>query len=322
MEAVTPNIICDPKLVESVMDIIIRGHAREGDLRLFNEYHSDADRIYDRYPVTDRNDHGFEGEFEALNHKFFGRLGLLDLVRESLNEYPAIAERVEKVVIKKSLIMDRTGADLVNRTVNFTLTADLFEDPSYLKKFMRHELMHVMDMLDESFGYEGSMPGENPAEEFIVSRRYGVIWDIYITSRLERMGKESALDKEGCMMQFEGCYADLPVIERRGSFEALWQAESLTHRQIAEMAGDAGKLLEISIPAGDEVFDRGGKTGRIHLAGALCPICRFPTHRWFADEAIEKEVRDLIVEDLPVWNPGDGACERCIEVYKLKAGRW
>lgn len=329
----TITIICDPKLTEGVVQLLLRQREQAGEMSLSKEYHRMSEEIYDRYPISERNDPTFDEEFETLNYKFFERRGFLDLIREALNEYPVIGEKVGEVVIKKTYIRDKAEANLAGRiisddergelkVINLTLSVDLFEDLPYLRKFLRHELMHVIDMLDESFGYEDTKLGESPAEELIIYRRYGAIWDTYINSRLIKMGKETTSDKDGCRIEFEGCYGGLPPKERLGCFEGIWQTERLTHRQILEMTRDVEKLREIAVAVSDEAMDEASKKKRVHLPGSICPMCRFPTHHWVDGEAIDKEVIDLILKDLPNWNPADGACERCVEVYKLRAGKW
>lgn len=330
------NIICDPRLVEGVVRLMMRLREQTGDMSISDDYYREADAIYNKYPLEERSNRAFDEEFESLNYRFFIRCGLLDLIKRVLDEYPIISEEVGEIVIKKAYIREKSEANLVDRriiddkkgelkVVNISLSEDLFEDLSYLEKFLRWEVMHVVDMLDKSFGYEDTKFGESPAEEFIVRQRYGVMWNMYINSRLIRMGRETPFDKDLCRLEFYRCYAGLSAKEMFGCFEGLWQADRLTHRQIVEMVGDVERLLSISTAVKDETAVEAGKAKRVHLSGSLCPICRFPTYHWVDAEDIDKNIMELILKDLKglsSWNPEDGACERCVEVYKLKAGKW
>jgi len=60
----------------------------------------------------------------------------------------------------------------------------------------------------------------------------------------------------------------------------------------------------------------------IHLPGSPCPLCKFPTYNWVDDpESIcDEMVIEAIQIDFPDWESKDGACDRCVEVYELRAG--
>jgi hypothetical protein len=60
----------------------------------------------------------------------------------------------------------------------------------------------------------------------------------------------------------------------------------------------------------------------IHLQGSPCPLCKFPTYNWVDDpESIcDEMVIEAIQIDFPDWESKDGGCDRCIEVYELRAG--
>ncbi len=57
------------------------------------------------------------------------------------------------------------------------------------------------------------------------------------------------------------------------------------------------------------------------MPGFPCPLCRFPTYSWVEDldENLETYVLDFIRENHPGWDTMYGACDRCVEVYKLRA---
>jgi hypothetical protein len=57
------------------------------------------------------------------------------------------------------------------------------------------------------------------------------------------------------------------------------------------------------------------------MPGFPCPLCRFPTYSWVEDMGtkVEPYVLDFIRENHPGWDVDFGACDRCVEVYKLRA---
>ena len=63
-----------------------------------------------------------------------------------------------------------------------------------LTRYCRHELMHIHDMLDPTFGYDpDTRVGQNPGEETLILHRYRMLWNISVDSRLTVMGKEPML---------------------------------------------------------------------------------------------------------------------------------
>jgi hypothetical protein len=90
-----------------------------------------------------------------LNLRWFVRLGLHHPVEEAIEERAELAGRVVQVRV-----------------------------------LLRHELMHVADMLDPAFGYERSLPtsDDGPSADNIVRDRYRVLWDVTIDGRLARAG--------------------------------------------------------------------------------------------------------------------------------------
>ncbi len=53
--------------------------------------------------------------------------------------------------------------------------------------------------------------------------------------------------------------------------------------------------------------------------GTRCPLCHFPTHiksdvNLSASAAIIEEIKN----DFPLWNPQEGLCRQCFEMYSSK----
>ena len=134
------------------------------------------------------------------------------------------------------------------KNIGMKIRSEHFFDPPNLRRQLRHEFMHVSDMIDEKFGYTyDRLPQvSSPVEENIIRDRYRIIWDIYIDSRLIRQGKETVSDKENQHREFEALYLKIPYSQREVIFENLWGAENLTHHDILDMANDARKVLELA----------------------------------------------------------------------------
>ena len=138
-------------------------------------------------------------------------------------------------------------------------------------------------------------------------------------ARLARDGIVSAMPKEARYREFDNFYRKVPDKQRRGIFEGIWQTEKFTHEELLSMATDLESLMSKYVDdseIGEEERDY------IHLQGSPCPLCKFPTYNWVDDpESIcDEMVIEAIQIDFPDWESKDGGCDRCIEVYELRAG--
>ncbi|MCF6157918.1 MAG: hypothetical protein E3K32_04955 [wastewater metagenome] len=313
------NLEFDPGLIEEVIFRELKIREERGDFTLTEEYHSLTDPIYDNFPLDERS-----AEFKKIDWNFFKKLGFLDFFKVAFDEFPEFKEKVVGGVVAKAKGTFDEGAsltkgpneDVTQKRVVLRILSDHFQDLAYLKKLVNHELMHVSDMLCESFAYKDEYLGCNPMEENIIKERYSVFWDIFVDSRLIRKGKDTISDREGRFLEFQSLYKKIPIEVKAAIFDVLWQDEHLTHDRILELAKDVNKVMKIAegLPV-DEQMQNIKKT---LLPGAQCPLCQFRTYNWV--ENIENEAYTIegIKKDFPDWNPEDGVCDRCVEVYRVR----
>lgn len=322
-----------PALLQEVIDSFVEKTEREGDPTYYKEFHELADPIYEKFSLDDR-----EPEFKKLYQYLFGIWGFSDIIRDAFNEFPNLMERVGIVLVKGVLKEDQEGVDVLRKWgsveqdlakefeakgqkgVGIKLIPRRFYDPA-LTRYCRHELTHVSDLLDQTFGYDpDTKVGQNPGEETLVLQRYRVLWCLNIDSRLQRAGKESMLGKDDRFKEFRSWYRKISPAQLKSVFEGLWQTESLTHSELVEMATDTLRVMDRAVDIeGGEVPETQNKV--MLMPGFPCPLCRFPTYSWVEDMAtmVEKHVLDFIRENHPGWDVQYGACDRCVEVYKLRA---
>src|SRR6185369_11097288 len=190
-----------------------------------------------------------------------------------------------------------------------------------LTRYCRHELMHISDMLYPVFGYDpDTKVGLNPGEETLILHRYRILWSLSIDSRLVSAGKEPMLRKEDRFKEFRSWYRKIPALQLKSVFEGLWQTSFFTHSELIEMATDTLRVMDRAVDVeGGEVPETENKV--MLMPGFPCPLCRFPTYSWVEDmeNKIETYVLDFIRENHPGWDVEFGACDRCVEVYKLRA---
>lgn len=301
------NIRFQPQLLEEVVLIELRKQEEQGNFSLFEEYHELADPIYERFPIEERDQ-----QFEKLHLKFFLRLGLGEELKKVLAEFPLLDDF--DVLARRALLPGEEKADLRTtgglKSVEIKLLPALFLDGDRLQRKLRHELMHLSDMLDGDFGYrtEGKL-SSHPVEDRIIKGTYSLVWDIYVDGRLTRAGRETIGGREERAEEFDSLYQELPLSSRSAAFEALWNAEGLTHTEILGMAKDPSQLLQRAGLSADR---------KVTILGSPCPFCSFPTYSWADLGGVDNNVLALIKQDFPAWEAGKGACARCLELYQAK----
>ena len=243
-----------------------------------------------------------------------------DLARE-------FEERIKEVTVKRAINKVDEGSNVLNRVsgnplIEMRVLASRFSNPEEaqeLDAFLIQEFMHAKDMVDPEFDYEDAFIPGNPSVKNLITARFRLLWNMYVDSRLGRMGVVASIPKEGRYREFDNFYRKVPEKQRKGIFEGLWKTEKLTHEELLSMATDLDTLMSKYVDPG-EMTDE--DKDYIHLQGSPCPLCKFPTYNWVDDpESIcDEMVIEAIQIDFPDWESRDGACDRCVEVYELRAG--
>ena len=243
-----------------------------------------------------------------------------DLARE-------FEERIREVIVKRAINKVDEGSNVLNRVsgnpiIEMRVLASRFSNPEEaldLDAFLIQEFMHAKDMVDPEFDYEDAFIPGNPSVKNLITSRFRLLWNMYVDSRLARIGVVSVLPKEARFREFDNFYRKVPDKQRRGIFEGIWVTDKFTHEELLSMATDLDTLMSKYVDPGEISED---ERDFIHLQGSPCPLCKFPTYNWVDDpESICDEiVIEAIQIDFPDWESKDGGCDRCIEVYELRAG--
>lgn len=302
----------DPSLVGEIINLEIeRRDSENNDNQLFEEYQKMKEPIYDIEDEDDRED-----AFEEADREFFDKLSMGGGMEEVLEDFPTLQEQIGFLEIRRAVTREEEEGNISNRELETGKKAaiirfrpDCFMQPEAFKKVIRHECMHLADILNEDFDYNTKRFAPNPSEESFIRDRYRIMWDMYIGSRFEKEGREEEADKSGCYKEFEALYLKVPADQRKAIFEKVWEMENLTHPGILELAKDPYKLLQLTGEAKEE------DKGKMVLPGTACPLCKFPSYEIITD--ISEEAKEKIIEEFPNWDAG-WACERCLDLYNLK----
>ena len=275
------RISYDPGLVEEAVFL-----AAQGDEKRVEERRRLIESAYD---AADR-----DAAFATTAMALFRRWGLAKVCEEAL----ALAPQVERALVARSRTPADEGADLLvgkERTSLLRVTPESFRYIAALSRLLRHEMQHVTDMLDPEFGYEPDLGayGRTRAEIDLVRERYRVLWNVAIDAV-----EESPVPAEVRRDHFARAFRALGIRQRerlRSHFSDSGRRR--THATLLAAARDPWSFL-------DE--PRSGT-----WPGMPCPLCGFPTHDW-AKDAPRKSIRC----DFPDWEPGDGVCGQCAEIYR------
>lgn len=301
------TIRLDPLLTEAVVlqEIVRRQEA--GDLTPFRDYHLAADPLYYCHPDAR------ETSLQRLHALFFERLRFAQAVQQAVDEFPAIEARASEVLVALAATSAEEGADLGRERVGIRLQADRFLDLDALRRYLRHELCHVTDLLSPDFGYAVE------TVETIIRNRYRLLWCLSIDARLEAAGKVPYADKLTHQIEFDVAYRTFEPAVRQAIFERLWQPEPIAHAPLLLLARSSEALFRL---AGEAGLHGAADLRRTRLPGAPCPLCRFPSHRFAEDHLLDHTLAAEIRHDFPDWTVDDGLCERCLELYALRVDRW
>jgi hypothetical protein len=276
----------DADLIESAVFLEAHRLERTSQRLLALRYLRARDGLYDIQDPDDRND-----AFFVLHRKWFGNFGLEERLLAVLKQFPLIRESAATLLLRKSV--SRNDEGFLEPDIR-TYDREPKCPGASLEDFLRHELTHISDMLDPSFGYQPdlTLPDAPPAENILLKDRYRVLWDISIDGRLKR--EHVKRDRHA---ECDKAFSHLTAERRDELFVRLWGGPHPTHPELFEWS----KKIVAEAP---------------NIPGAPCPLCKFPTFDWADVGALRPETIAAVQRHFPRWLPAHGSCARCVEVYE------
>lgn len=289
----------DAKLVEDTVMLTVSHRAEEF------AYRKGRAGLYDIAEGEER-----ERKFRALHAQWFTRLNLGHTVQAALDEQPVLAAESGICCVLRAVSRADEGADLhdlrkephpLGKAVVIRLRPAAFLDPATLRAFLRHELMHLVDILDPDFGYLPVFPKSQagPTYDNLVRERYRAVWNTWIDGRLSARGWAPGEARESRLREFSATFC-LGTEAAEAKFSRFFDAVQLTHQEILEFARN---------PSCDSLGDgRGG--------ARFCPLCAFPSFHWVSRGDVSSEMEAAIAQDFPQWRPAQGLCRQCADLYR------
>jgi hypothetical protein len=231
----------DPRLLEEAVFLAERaGHNAPGLRR-------ERDRIYET--VDDER----ERRFADLYRSWFNRLELGKVIERAVQEQPAIASLPGSCFVVYAarakeegaeLFVDSEGAGESRRTLRILVRPASLLNGESLLTFLRHELLHIADMLDPHFAYEPDLPASEsgPTYDALLRSRYKVLWDTAINGRMVNRGWLPPSARGEQLAEFTVTF---PMLEQATEpiFDAFFSIERHSHRQFVAFAQDPRAAL-------------------------------------------------------------------------------
>ena len=296
----------DPELVEEAVLLADANTAGAG-VRAFRR---DRDRIYDIEDADQR-----EARFRSLHLLWFVRLGLHRIIEQAMSERPEIANRLAEGRVVRAMTRREEGADLIDRGAGESNTGPMlvlrlrpatFVEPDALGNLLRHELLHIRDMLDPAFGYRPTLPpsDDGPSHDNILRDRYRVLWDITIDGRLARAGRLSDHVRAARRLEFTAAFRMLGD-RCQEVFDEWFDRVQPSHAALVAFALTQGA----------------DRTTADNLAGR-CPLCRFPVAALDPrPDRLSAAARAAIRTEHATWTIEQGLCSQCLDLFEARPGK-
>jgi hypothetical protein len=271
-------------------------------------FRRERDLIYRLEDPEDR-----DRAFSVFHHGWFDRMEIGEPVARRIREHwdrisvtrrclvmPASSPRDQDADLRTDAPIDSASdAELEERSsVLIRVCVTTLADRETLERFLDHELLHVTDMLDPSFGYRTELPAAEggPARARRTQDRYRILWDCTIDGRLHRDGKLPATAAVRCRAEFERGFPELGS-GADDEFRRWFEGPRPSHDELVRLA-----RTEVS-------SEHSG----------ICPLCRFPYAELSSPEDGPRgEVLEQIRTDFPAWLPEHGICVPCIGLYRAR----
>ena len=307
MNAIAENFVrYEPRFVEDGVFLAVRGHAEE------KRYHRERSRLYGIGDPDKR-----ERAFQDLNAGWFARLGLADPIEKAIGEQPLVLSGAGHCQVARAAGKKEEGAELfvtpeaaggkeTKPSACILLEPASLLDAASLLTFLRHEMLHIADMIDPGFGYEPALPPAEggPTHDALLKNRYCVLWDTTIDGRMTRRGwAEPALRAD----RLNDFAREFPMLGERTEnlFGRFFDRESHTHAELVAFARDPR--------------NRARDSAATVSPGSRCSLCGFPTFDFEpAPERLPEPMIARITADFPQWRPERGLCGQCAELYRVR----
>lgn len=193
------NIQFDPAFVEEAVFLELKRAASLGQGQTQRMFRQEWTALYEENSSPEER----EAAFQRLSDRYFKALGLSELFAQRFEEFPELATVIEVALVRGvfsrkeervefyvSRARDGEPGIRVPTVLFIGLQAARCLDRDPLVAFLRHELMHVCDMINPAFKYDprADLGGACKAEEELIRERFRLLWNMWVHGRCKRKG--------------------------------------------------------------------------------------------------------------------------------------
>lgn len=295
-----------PQLIEEAVLLAMSGHEDEHVFRW------ERDQIYESFEPDAR-----DAAFQQVHRSWFDILQMGKPLQACFDTWPILREVTQRCLVMKARSPKDAGAELyrtneragrdqrASQIILMQITPALFTRPAACLAFLRHESLHVADMLDPHFEYAPDLPKSNagPAHDQLLQSRYTVLWDITIDGRLYLRGWLPATMREKHFAKFQRVF---PGSEEKlaESFAHFFDRNSHTHPELLAFAQNPEQQ------SAAESIEAACKS--------RCAVCRFPVYQLLDPQELQAAVIAEIQKHHPDWNHTKFICTQCADLYEAR----
>jgi len=235
----------EPALMEEAVMLAVKDRPEEKSL------HRVRDPIYEIADEERRNIC-----FNELHRTWFDRLNLQRPIQCALAERPILASTTHRTFVARVarrkdetaelFVGQKDGSvpDVERRSIGIMLRPASFINADGLLKLLRHELLHIADMLDPAFEYSPAFSLEEDATipETAFLERYRALWDATVDGRLVHAGLNAPSQRARKFADFAKVFGMFGE-RTEEAFSLLFDRSGHTHPQLVAFAHAPRELL-------------------------------------------------------------------------------
>lgn len=238
----------DPAFVEEAVFLGLGRSTAAGTHPMASAFHWEREAVYELAEAQR------DAAFQQLALRYFQSLGLAELFTARLEEFPQLSDRIELAVVRRVWSRKDEQVELyvgrapearlpveASTTLFIGLQVSRCLDRGKLVAFLRHELMHVADMLDPGFTYDPGvgLGGECPPENELIRERFRVLWDLWVHARMRRRQWQTILDDDTRQRDVMRAFAFLSPMGQEELVTAVGQQDHWTQGELLALARHA-----------------------------------------------------------------------------------
>ncbi|MDA0999017.1 MAG: hypothetical protein O2807_00685 [bacterium] len=296
-------------LCEEAVESEIAEQSRKGDFRIAQSIRKEMDRVYEDVSSRKR-----ASAFSALYQKYFQLLGFPDRLERIFAEMDGIERLPGECLVVRVVNESEEGAQLSEdgSRVGIRLRTDTLRNFERCAYLLRHELVHIFDILDPEFECDPNqlLSEVSPSEDALFRDRYRTLWDLSVDGRLERKGWLPESVRERRFSEFRALYPNIGDDAAEKVIGALWSDPRVRDTAFRRMVQGAASLCAAFGVSDDSPF--AADSLRRLSPGSLCPLCQFPTFDWAESS---DALSGMVKAEYPGWNSTQGICTQCANRY-------